>query len=188
MCRFCSAHASLVYMFDTIEREFGAEKIVGKFTEAIAKRNEAKIEGVAKEIFGEYGKNLMMRTLDLGGKRDETGKMELEGRYDEPLPLEVLPQWFIEIAYISIQPFFFQLKVVEEDLNRFVFRIDNCSIFNALKKKCGDEVVNQMPCKYACLAASRTVYEEMNLKADVTMDASMAKERYCQFAAKNLEF
>jgi len=177
MCRFCSAHASLVYVFDTIEREFGAEKIVRKFAEAVAKNEGEEVETVAKRTFGEYGKDLMKRTIELGEKSKDETYEKLEGN---------LPEWFIEVAYISIQPLFFQLNVVEYNQHRFVFRIDNCHIFNALKRKCRDEIANQMPCKHACLTFSETAYRDLGRKATVSMDASMMKNGYCQFTANNL--
>jgi hypothetical protein len=177
-----------VDMLNTIEKEFDVKKLVEKFAKGIAGKGKREIESVAKRTFGEYGESLMKRTLELGEKyTDQTYEILKEAiKNTGRLKFPHIPQRFIEIAYLSIQPFN-ELNVVENNQYRFIFRVDNCSIFSALKEACGEEVANQMYCKRACLAASETAYKNLNLKASVSMDASMAKDRYCQFAAKNLE-
>lgn len=177
-----------VDMLNTIEKEFGVKKLVEKFAQDIAGKEKREIESVAKRTFGEYGENLMKRTLELGEKyTDQTYEiLKAVIKKTDRLKFPLVPQRFIEIAYLSIQPFR-ELNVAENNQYRFIFRIDNCSIFNALKEACGEEVADQMPCKHACLTASQTVYKDFDLKASVGMDASMAEDGYCQFAAKNLE-
>lgn len=177
-----------VDMLNTIEKEFDAKKLVEKFAQEIAGKGKRETESVAKRTFGKYGENFMKRTLELGEKyTDQTYEiLKAAIKKTGSLKFPHVPQRFIEIAYLSIQPFR-ELDIVENNQHRFTFRIDNCSIFKALKEACGEEVANQMPCKHACLTASETLYKDLDLKASVGMDASMAKDGYCQFEAKNLE-
>lgn len=177
-----------VDMLNTIEKEFDVKKMVENFAQTIAGKEKREIESVAKRKFGEYGKNFMKRTLELGEKyTDQTYEiLKTAIKKTGRLKFPHVPQRFIEMAYLSIQPFR-ELNVVETNQHRFIFRINNCSIFNALKETCGEEVANQMPCKHACLTASETLYKALDLKASVSMDASMDEDGYCQFAAKNLE-
>ena len=176
-----------VDMLNTIEKEFDVKKLVEKFAQDIAGKGKKEIESVAKRTFGEYGKNFMKRTLELGENyTDQTYEiLKAAIKKTGSLKFPHVPQRFIEIAYLSIQPFR-ELNVVENNQYRFIFRIDNCSIFNALKETCG-EVAKQMPCKHACLTALETLYKDLDLKASVGMDASMAEDGHCQFAAKNLK-
>ena len=177
-----------VDMLNTIEKEFDVKKLVEKFAHDIAGKGKREIESVAKRTFGEYGENFMKRTLELGEKyTDQTYEiLKAAIKKTDSLRFPHVPQRFIEIAYLSIQPFR-ELNVVENNQYLFIFRIDNCSIFNALKEACGEEVANQMPCKHVCLTASETLYKDLDLKASVGMDTSMAEDGYCQFAARNLE-
>ncbi len=174
-----------VELLNIIEREFDAKKIVEKFAQSVAGKKE--IENVAKEIFGEYGANLMKKTIELGEKYTDKTYENLKEAVKKTgyLKFPHIPQRFIEIAYLAIQPFP-ELDVVKNDQHRLIFKIDNCAIFNALKEKCGDEVASQMPCKFACLTVSKTLYEDLNLKASVTMDASMIRDGCCRFTAENL--
>ena len=176
-----------VDMLNTLQKEFDVKKLAERFAQNIAGKGE--IEKSAKKIFGEYGENLMKRTIELGEKyTDQTYEiLKTAIKKTGCLKFPHVPQRFIEIAYLSIQPFR-ELDVVENNQYRFIFKIDNCSIFNTLKEICGEKVANKMPCRYACLTASETVYKDLNLKASVTMGASMSKDGFCQFAAKNLEF
>jgi len=177
-----------VEMLNAIEKEFDVKKLVEKFAQDIAGKGKKEIESAAKRAFGEYGENLMKRTIELGEKyTDQTYEILKEAiKETGRLKFPHAPQRFIEIAYLSIQPFN-ELNVVENNQYRFMFRIGNCSIFNALKEACGEEVANQMYCKRVCLAASEKAYKDLDLKASISMDVSMAKDGYCQFAAKNLE-
>ena len=177
-----------VDMLNAIEKEFDVKKLVEKFAQDLAGIGKKEIESVAKRTFGEYGKNFMKRTLELGERyTDQTYEiLKTAIKKTGSLKFPHVPQRFIEIAYLSIQPFR-ELNVVENNQYRFIFRIDNCSIFKALKETCGEEVAKQMPCKHACLTASETLYKDLDMKTSVSMDASMAENEYCQFAAKNLE-
>lgn len=177
-----------VDMLNTIEKEFEVKKIVEKFAQDIAGKEKGEIESVAKKTFGKYGEDFMKRTLELSEKyTDQTYEiLKAAIKKTGSLRFPHVPQRIIEIAYLSIQPFR-ELKVVENNQYRFIFRIDNCSIFNALKEECREEVAKQMPCKHVCLTASKTLYKDLDLKAGVGMDASMAEDGYCQFAARNLE-
>jgi len=177
-----------VDILNAIEKEFDVKKLVEKFAKGIAGKGKKEIESVAKRTFGEYGRNFMERTLELGEKYTDQTYEILKTAIEKTGSLKFphVPQRFIEIAYLSIQPFS-ELNVVENNQFRFIFRIDKCSIFNALKEACGEKVANHMPCKHACLTASETLYRDLNLKASVGMDASMAEDGYCQFVAKNLE-
>lgn len=174
-----------VEMLNIMGEEFDAKEIVEKFAQSVA--GGKGTESAAKEIFGKYGVSLMKRTIELGEKYTDKTYENLKGAIKKAgyLTFPYIPQRFTEIAYLAIQSFP-ELDVVRNDQHRLTFKIDTCTIFNALKEKCGDGVASQMPCKHACSAALKTLYEDLNLKANVTMDASMVKDGYCRFTAENL--
>jgi len=102
---------------------------------------------------------------------DKTGEMKF------PLVL----QRFIEIAYLSTQQFRI-LPIVENWASRLVYRVIDCYTFKSQVEKCGQETANLLPCRYACLAACKTVLEGLGLDATVEMEATMVKDDHCQFA------
>jgi hypothetical protein len=59
-----------------------------------------------------------------------------------------------------------------------------CKTFSNLKEKCGEEVANQLPCRHACITACKTLHKDLEIDANIQMEASIPKDGYCQFAAR----
>lgn len=175
-------------MLDAISKEFNVEKLTEAFAQSIVSKAEGEIEGIAKKMYGEFGENLMKRITELG-KKYTTRTLEVvkevaekTGRYTFPH----IPQHFLEIMYTTTQPTLAALYILENNAWNLSFKMYTCTFFNALKEKCGEGVAKLMPCKYACLSASDTLYKGLDMKVESSMDASMAKDGYCQFTAKNI--
>jgi len=49
--------------------EFSPEKVTLQFAEALARKGKNEIEKVGQEVFGNYGKGWMKRSLELGKKQ-----------------------------------------------------------------------------------------------------------------------
>jgi len=175
-------------MLDVISKEFNVEKLTETFAQSIVNKAKGEIEGIAKKMYGEFGENLMKRIIELGEKYTTRTldvvkeAAEKTRRYTFPH----VPQHFLEIMYTAMEPALAALYVVENNAWNLIFRMDTCRFFDALKEKCGEEVARLVPCKYACLSASEKLYKDLNMKVKLSMDASMAKDGYCQFTAKNL--
>ena len=169
-------------MLDTISQEFDISKLVAKFSEAIATEEKEQIEGIAQRIFGEYGRDLMKRTVQLGEEYpDRTYEVikaaaEKTGNFAFPH----IPQRFLEIAYLSTQPIM-KLDIVENSPRRLIYKLESCATFDALKQRCGDKVASLLPCKYVCLAACDTLFKALGMPMELVMGASMISDGYCQF-------
>lgn len=174
-------------MLNLLRQEFGPQKIVDKFAQAVAGKEGAQIEDRAKEVFGEYGKEWMGKVLQLGEEYPDRTYEVLREAIDltEELFFPHVPQRFLEIAYLSTQQFL-QLPVSENFRHRLVYQVPDCGIFNLLKEKCGSEIAGLMPCKYACLRALETLRQGLELDAIIDMTASTAKLGFCEFSVKKI--
>ena len=169
-----------------IHSEFDVQKVVDDFAQAISGKSKEEIEAIGKQIFENYGKGWMSRAHQLGDEYpDRTSEVLLEtiDKCDGYYKFALLPQRFIEIAYLGINDQLRMLPIVENSPSCLTYRMNDCSLFKALKEKCGDEVASLLPCQHACLAAIETIHNELDIEAIMTMDASMVRDGYCQFSA-----
>ena len=155
-------------MLSIIAKEFGAEDVADRFAKEVAEKGAAE---AGESVFGAYGRQLAQRSLQLGNEySDRTYEVMLEmidhtgGAYKFPL----LPQRFLEIAYLSTQELYaFPVRINSQ--HEFVFEISDCKIFKALEGKCAKEDLADVPCKAGCVNLIRSVFNGCDL--DVAIDA-----------------
>ena len=173
-------------MLKLIGEEFDADKITTKFANAVKGKSNEEIEAIGKEIFETYGRDWMKKCHKLGDEySDRTYEILLEtidktGGYYK---FALLPQRFIEIAYLSTQEIAI-LPIVENNKDRLIYRMVDCQIFKNIKAKCGDEAANLLTCKNACITACETIHQDLEVDALIQQKAMMPKDNYCEFEAK----
>jgi hypothetical protein len=171
-------------MVKTIGEEFDVQNIAGKFAEATKDKSGDAREKTAEEVFGQYGIQWMKRTMELGEKYTdatyETAKEYIEKTGCMYFPL--VPQRFVEIAYLSTQDIF-TLPIVQNNGENLTYKLAMCSTFKAVKERCGEETANALPCKHACLSALETLFKDLNIPITLVMEATMPEDDYCQFSA-----
>lgn len=174
-------------MVNLLRKEFDPPIVVEKFARAIAGKKPADIDAVAKDIFGKYGEAWMRKTLQLGEEYPDRTYEVIRDAADQTgeMKFPLIIQRFIEIAYLSTQQFRI-LPIVENWQKRLVYKVKDCYTFKTEVEKCGQEVANQLPCRYACLAAARTALDGLNLDAAIEMEATMVKDGFCQFALNKM--
>ena len=170
-------------MLNLLRKESDPGEVVARFAQAAGGKKGAESDAAAKKLFGEYGQSWMKKTLQRGEEYPDRTYQVLREAADQTGEL-VFPhilQRFIEIAYLGTMQLR-KLPVVENWARRLVYKVTDCRTFNLLKEKCDPGVVALLPCRHACLAAGNTACRELKLEATITMDASMVKDGYCQFA------
>jgi len=172
-------------MLQMIREEFDVDKVTSRFAEAIKGKGPAEIDGEARAIFEAYGTNWIRRSAQLGEEYpDRTYEVlrEIIDKTDGYYRFALLPQRSIEIAYLSVMEIP-ALPIVENNHNRLAYRIVDCPMYSKLREKCGDKTANLLPCRHACLTACKTIHGDLNIDANIGMEASAPKEGYCQFGA-----
>ena len=173
-------------MMKLLGEEFDVDKITTTFAEAIRGKSKEEIEAAGKDIFEAYGRDWMKKSHKLGEEYpDRTYEVLLEavdktGGY---LKFALVPQRFLEIAYLSTQELSI-LPVLENNHERLIYRMVDCKIFKNIREKCGSEIADLMTCKNACLTACKTIHEDLEVDALIQMTASMPVDNYCEFSAK----
>lgn len=173
-------------MLKRLGEQFDVDKITTTFAESVAGKSQSEIETIGKDIFETYGRNWMQTVHKLGEEYpDRTYEvlMEAVDKTGGYLKFALLPQRFIEIAYLSTQELSI-LPIVENNHNRLVYRMVDCKTFKNIKEKCGGDTANLMTCKHACLTACKTIHEALDIDALIQMTASMPQDNYCEFTVK----
>lgn len=174
-------------MINLLRQGVDPEKVVAEFSKAIEGKQGKEIDKIAKEIFTDYGKNWMRRVIQLGDEYpDRTYEVMKEvidetGEYYFPH----VPQRLVEIAYLGTQQFL-KLPVLENYRHRLVYQVPDCYTLKLLREKCGSEVADLLPCKYACLSALETLFQNLDLDVTIDMDGPKGKDGYCEFSVKKL--
>ncbi len=184
-------------MIGLIRREFSADIIASRFAEAVSGKTADEVALIGRELFEEYGESWMKKTLQLGEEYSdrtiEIVKESIDGNGEQFLAFPHIAQRFLEIAYVSTQEFpkFLKLPIVVNYHAELAYKLRDCFLYNNISQKCGAEVAKLMTCQSACLKALDTLRQvcvEQDLGIDVTVavEASMAKDGYCQFSMKRL--
>ena len=169
-------------MLALLREEFDPPKIIAGFARAIAGKNKGEVADIAKEILGQYGRAWMQKVFQLGEEySDRTYEMmkEVADRTGEQF-FPLVPQRFIEIAYLSTQEFL-KLNILENWMERLIYEVPNCYTYRQISEQCGAETVELMSCKHACLSGLETLFAGLDLDVAIDMDTETARDDSCQF-------
>jgi hypothetical protein len=173
-------------MVKLLREEFDVDKATSEFAAVAEGKSAEEIDSQGKTFFESYGRNWMKKSLKLGEEYPDRTYEVLKMAIDKTgghLKFALLPQRFLEIAYLSTQDLSI-LPIIENNPQRLVFRMANCQTYQGLKEKCGEETANRLPCRHACLTACKTVHEDLEIDAKVEMEATIPKDGHCQFAVR----
>lgn len=173
-------------MLKLLAEEFDVDKATTQFAEKAKGKSGDEIDAEGKAFFGDYGKKWIRQTIKLGEEYPDRTYEVLKMAIDKTgghLKFALLPQRFLEIAYLSTQEISV-LPIIENNPKRLVYRMANCTTFEKLKEKCGEETANRLPCKHACLTACEVVHQDLDIDAKISMEATIPEDGHCQFAAQ----
>lgn len=165
-------------MLKLLASELDAETVVGRI---------AHLDGDAamRQSFQDYGLKLAQRALQLGNEYPDRA-YEVMKRAAEQTGTGSFPsvfQRFVEIAYLGTQPALMALDVIAASRHLFSYRLASCAVFDAIKAKCSQRTVADLPCQAACLSLCDSIAKGLGLDASCLrgrMDASMPDNGYCK--------
>jgi len=132
--------------------------------------------------FENYGKDLARKSIIRGEKNPdrtyEVMKQAIAKTGEMTFPL--VPQRYIEIAYLSTQPFK-RLWVISNNPKVFSYRLKECNTYQAIRQKYGEEVANKMICKSACFGMLDEIFLHFGFDVELSLETSMAETGSCQF-------
>jgi hypothetical protein len=173
-------------MLQKIGEEFDTALITDQVAEAVKGKTGKEAAQTAEALFAEYGKNWIRLAHKLGDEYpDRTYEVLLESvdNLNGYYKFALVPQRFLEIAYLSTQTISI-LPIIENSANQLVYRMVECSVYNGLKEKAGEDLAKELPCASACLTACETLHADLEIDALVEMEAKLPADGYCQFKAR----
>jgi hypothetical protein len=172
-------------MMETIAEEFDPAAVAADFAKAVEGKSGDEAEAAAETFFTDHGTRWIRKSQKLGEEYpDRTYEVLLEAvdNLDGYLRFALVPQRFLEIAYLATQDFP-HLPIIENNQYRLIYRLKQCKTYEELKDKCGKEVADSLPCRHACTTACDVLHRDLEVDARVEMQAELPKDGYCQFAA-----
>jgi hypothetical protein len=174
-------------MLGLMETEFSPHEIAAKLAAAVQGKSSQEISEIGKEIFTDYGNRWARRVIDLGESYMDRTYEILREAIDETgsTAFPLIPQRFIEIAYLSTQRIS-TLPIVENNFARLIFRIENCRTYQAILDQCDENAAKLLVCQHGCLSLCKKIMEGLNVDGiEAEMSARTPDEGYCQFTLKN---
>ena len=174
-------------MLSLIEKEFSPQEAAAILATAVKARSASEIADIGKQLFIEYGNRWGRRVLDLGSSyMDRTYEILTEAIDETGSPaFPLIPQRFIEIAYLSTQKIS-TLPIVESNFSRLIFRIENCRTYQAILDQCGEGLAGLLTCRHGCLTLCEAIMAGLTIDGvGVEMSARMPDDGRCQFILKN---
>jgi hypothetical protein len=174
-------------MLGLIETEFYPSEIAAKLAAAGQGKASPEISEIGKEIFLDYGNRWAQRVIDLGESyMDRTYEILRQAIDETGSPVfPLIPQRFIEIAYLSTQRIS-TLPIVENNFTRLTFRIENCRVYQAIQDQCGQNAAELLTCQHGCLNLCEKIMDGLNIEGiEAEMSARTPDDGYCQFTLKN---
>ncbi len=170
-------------MLGTLAQEFSPARVVGEFAVALQRSGSGESEKAASQVFGDFGKQWMKRTLELGEQFSDATYEKLKQVMEQTgaMRFPLVPQRFVEIAYLGVLSLP-AIKVVQNNGEKLIYRLPQCDIYQAITEKAGD-AAHLLPCRHACLSALETLFAQLDMPVKTEIEARMPQEGYCQFAA-----
>lgn len=172
-------------LVDRIKHEFEPDKTVEELAPKVAGKAIGEATAIAESFFEDYGKRWMSRTLELGEEYADRTYQTLKAAAAKTgeLGFPLIPERFIEIAFLSTQPIY-SLPIVESSRTAFTFKMVFCDTINELREQCGEELADRLPCRRGCLTAIELAATANGFPVDVAQDSSLAEGEFCQFSMR----
>ena len=170
-------------MLEAISRDFSPDKIASRLAEAVHGKDEKEAASIGEKIFAEYGIEWGRQVVDLGesymDRTYEILKESLDQTGNPAFPL--VPQRFIEIAYLSTQNIS-TLPLVENNYKRIIFRIEQCKTYQEISNQCGAETASSMTCQHGCLNLCKTIMGRLEIPGVSAEHSTKTSDKgYCEF-------
>jgi hypothetical protein len=170
-------------MVDRIKNEFDPDEAVEQLAGKIVGKSVDEAEVIARDFFADYGNRWMSRTLELGEEYADRTYLVLKAAAEKTgeMAFPFIPERFMEIAYLSTQPIY-SLPIVENTRSAFRYKMVFCDTIESLRQQCGDALADRLPCAAGCLSAAELAFRAKGFDVEVSQDASLVGDEFCQFS------
>lgn len=171
-------------MIETLAQEFDPARSVGEARARAEGKSGSEADAAMTAYFADHGRRLMERTVELGKEYPDQTEVvmhrDMEINASDGWPF--LAQRLIEIAFLGSQPIY-TLPIVENSAHRFTWKLAMCETYVQMQEQMGDETAGKLLCQSSCIAATKGAFISSGFNVDVTVEARMPDEDFCQFTA-----
>nr|MDO8098277.1 hypothetical protein [Candidatus Njordarchaeota archaeon] len=162
-------------------QDFKMDGVITKFISSVKEKKIDQIENLAKQVLGDYSQR-MSRSLVKSEKDslDRTGEIVYQVAEKTRVKFPNIPQRLMELAFMSTRPQD-RLLVPVSTTRELVLKVAQCGAYSELKKSLGEEKARGIPCKYGCIANSKTLFDELKIAVKSGIKAKMSEKGYCEF-------
>lgn len=166
-----------------LDQEFDIKYLVEKYSSEASGKEDNDRDEIAKRVFGDYGRNLAKRILELEGKyRDRVGEVIYDVAAKTGHVFPSVPQRFLEISFLGPRSDD-EWTYKEISHKKLIHLIKHCSINQALIRVMGEKEADTLPCKYVDIGTCTAFYEGLNLNVFFKMTGELPKDGFCRFNA-----
>lgn len=163
-------------VLEELARKFNVAALAGEFLQKLS----AGGAEAAKQVYGNYGRNLMKSTVELGKtQKDRTAEVIDGAAQKTGVVFPSVFQRYLETALLATRAND-KWGIDESSVGRFSHSFKSCSIYNSLKEKNSD-AAGEMPCRWCCMDGLSALCSLLGINAEVSMKATMAKDGKCEF-------
>jgi hypothetical protein len=171
-------------MIETLAEEFDPARSVGEAKARSEGKSGNEADEEVRAYFADHGRRLMERTIELSkAYPDQTEVVmhrDMEVTASDGWPF--LAQRLMEIAFLGSQPIY-TLPIVENGAYRFTWKLAMCETYVQVQEQMGDEAAKKLLCQGSCMTATKDAFVRNGFDVDVTAEARMPDDDYCQFTA-----
>ena len=168
---------------DILDKEFDIKDPVERYASEAGGKEDYDKDEIAKRVFGDYGRNLAKRILELEGKyRDRVGEVIYNVAAKTGHVFPSVPQRFLEISFLGPRSDD-EWTYKEISHKKLIHIIKYCAINQLLKKVMGEKEANILPCRYVDIGTCTAFYEGLNLNVFFKMTGELPKDGFCRFNA-----
>ncbi len=135
-----------------------------------------------RSAFREYGSDLIEKSIELGEQStDRTFEvMKQAAEKTGELKFPLFPERYIELAYLSIEPFK-RLWVNANSPELLSYELKDCDVYDAIEEEYGEEGCSKMACKETCFAMLDGAFGHFDFDVDKSLEMNMYDDGKCLF-------
>jgi hypothetical protein len=168
-------------------QRFNMMKAISGFISMAKEKTGKQIEVIARQVLGEYSRELSTSLVDSEKDRmDRGGEIIHQVAERTGIKFPSIPQRLIELGFMSTRAQD-KLTISVSTPRTLTLRVSTCAAYTELESKFGEAIARDLPCKYGCLANSKMLFDKLNMPVEIEGCSNINEKGYCEFRFQSQE-
>ncbi|WXG45899.1 MAG: hypothetical protein WED05_04385 [Candidatus Atabeyarchaeum deiterrae] len=169
-------------LLSSFSQRFKMDDAISNFISLVKQKQAGKIESAAEQVLGKYSQELSKALVESAKEPFErTGQLIYQVAEKTGVKFPSIPQRLVELGFMSTRPQD-RLVVPISTLTMLSLRVTTCAAYTELKNKLGERMARDLPCKYGCLASSKSLFDQLGIATHSKTEAVVNEKGYCEFS------